>query len=71
MPGAVARTSTLALSNVTLPYIIRLADRGPVEALREDPHLRNGLNVYQGKVTYREVAEARGYHYVAPETLLG
>lgn len=70
MPGAVARTSSQALSNVTLPFIIALADQGPVSALLANPHLRAGLNVCAGKVTYREVAEAHGYEYAEPLPLL-
>ncbi|MFO7992843.1 MAG: alanine dehydrogenase [Marinobacter sp.] len=71
MPGAVARTSTLALNNVTLPFIAALASKGPEQAMKDDPHLRNGLNIYQGRVTFREVAEATGYEFSAPESLLG
>jgi alanine dehydrogenase len=63
MPGGVARTSTFALNNVTLPYIIALADKGYRQALAEDAHLREGLNVHKGKVTYRAVAEALGYGF--------
>jgi alanine dehydrogenase len=66
MPGAVARTSTFALNNATLPFVLALADKGIVEALRSDPHLLAGLNVYQGKITYRAVAEALGLAYVDP-----
>src|SRR6201989_544709 len=51
MPGAVARTSTFALNNGTLPFVLALADKGYRRALGEDLHLRNGLNVYQGEVT--------------------
>jgi alanine dehydrogenase len=58
MPGAVARTSTFALSNVTTSFIIALADKGWRRALNEDPHLRNGLNVHDGRITYRAVADA-------------
>ncbi|MSP95889.1 MAG: alanine dehydrogenase [Betaproteobacteria bacterium] len=61
MPGAVPRTSTYALNNATLPFALRIADRGWKEALRADPHLKNGLNVCDGKVTCREVAEALGH----------
>ncbi len=61
MPGAVARTSTLALNNATLPHIVALADLGWQEALRRDPHLANGLNIHAGQVTCPEVAEALGY----------
>jgi alanine dehydrogenase len=58
MPGAVARTSTFALSNVTTSFVIALADKGWRQALSEDPHLRDGLNVYDGRITYRAVADA-------------
>lgn len=64
MPGAVARTSTYALNNVTLPHALRIADLGWKDALRTDPHLLAGLNVWDGKVTYRAVAEALGLVYV-------
>lgn len=64
MPGGVPRTSTYALNNVTLPFAITLANKGAAQAMLDDPHLRNGLNVHAGKVTYREVAEALGYDYV-------
>jgi len=64
MPGAVARTSTFALTNATLPYGLRLANKGYLAALREDAALAKGLNVYHGKVTYQAVAEALGYEYV-------
>ncbi len=61
MPGAVARTSTFALTNATLPYVLQLADRGVVAALRDDPYLRTGLNVHRGRITHPAVAEALGY----------
>jgi alanine dehydrogenase len=64
MPGAVARTSTFALNNATLPFVLALADKGPMRALAEDPHLLAGLNVHQGSITYRAVAEALGAKYV-------
>ncbi|MBK8750259.1 MAG: alanine dehydrogenase [Candidatus Competibacteraceae bacterium] len=70
MPGAVARTSTFALNNATLPYILQLADQGAVAALRNDPCLRAGLNIHCGRVTYRAVAEALGYDYLPPEDAL-
>ncbi|MDJ0992976.1 MAG: alanine dehydrogenase [Dinoroseobacter sp.] len=60
MPGAVARTATLALSNATLPYMLTLADKGWRDAVADDPHLRAGLNVHAGKLTYRAVGEALG-----------
>jgi alanine dehydrogenase len=70
MPGGVPRTSTYALNNATLPFVLALADKGWKQALREDPHLLAGLNVCAGKVTCAEVAEALGYEVVAPERLL-
>lgn len=70
MPGAVARTSTFALTNATLPFVLALANKGVDKALKEDSHLLAGLNVYQGRVTYQAVAEAHGCDYVSPETLL-
>ena len=71
MPGAVPRTSTFALNNATLPHVLALADKGYRQALTTDPHLRNGLNVHAGEVTYREVAEALGYDYRAPMEAIG
>jgi alanine dehydrogenase len=64
MPGAVARTSTFALNNATLPFVLALADKGVLAALRADPHLRAGLNVYEGQITYAAVADALGVGYV-------
>ncbi|MEJ2376516.1 MAG: alanine dehydrogenase, partial [Pseudolabrys sp.] len=58
MPGAVPRTSTLALNNATRPFVVALADKGLARALIEDAHLCDGLNVFEGKVTCRAVAEA-------------
>ena len=71
MPGAVARTSTFALNNATLPFVLALANKGTVAALRADPHLLAGLNVYDGKITYPAVAEALGLPYVEPLRALG
>ena len=71
MPGAVARTSTFALNNVTLPFTLLLADKGWKRALGQDPHLRNGLNVSEGKVTCQPVAEAHGLPYVKAEVAIG
>jgi alanine dehydrogenase len=71
MPGGVARTSTYALNNVTLPFALNIADKGWKKALHDDLHLRNGLNVAGGKVTYKAVAEVLGYGYVAAESLVG
>jgi alanine dehydrogenase len=71
MPGAVARTSTFALNNATIAHGLALADKGWKAAMRDNVHLRNGLNVAGGKVTYAAVAKDLGYEYVAAETLLG
>lgn len=70
MPGAVARTSTFALNNVTLPFVLALADKGYRRALGEDQHLRNGLNVYEGMVTYRAVASALKLKFTPAEAAL-
>jgi len=71
MPGAVARTSTLALNNATLPFVMRLAESGTEKALVDDPYLRAGLNVFKGALTYRAVAEAQNLDFLAPEAALG
>lgn len=60
MPGAVARTSTLALNNATLPFVVALAQKGTRRALQDDAHLLNGLNVARGVITCGSVAEAHG-----------
>lgn len=65
MPGGVARTSTLALTNATLPFVLALADKGYREAMAENRHLRNGLNVHHGKITCDAVAQSLGYPYQA------
>jgi alanine dehydrogenase len=66
MPGAVPRTSTYALNNVTLPYVLTLAEKGYKRALEDDPHLRDGLNVHKGHVTQKEVARDLGYDFRDP-----
>jgi alanine dehydrogenase len=71
MPGAVPCTSTHALNNVTLPYALALAGKGYRRALLDNPNFLDGLNVCQGKVTYRAVAQDLGYDYVDPRTALG
>ena len=63
MPGGVARTSTFALTNATMPFTVALADKGYKRALLDDPNLREGLNVHLGRVTYKAVAEALGYDH--------
>lgn len=70
MPGGVPRTSTFALNNATLPFVLELADKGWKRALAEDPHLRDGLNVAFGKVTCEPVAQALGYTYTDPGQVL-
>lgn len=70
MPGAVPRTSTKALNNATLPYVMRLADYGPVTAMRGDAGLRAGLTVYDGRITEPAVAAALGVDYSDPTELL-
>ena len=71
MPGAVPHTSTYALNNATLPFVITLAEKGYRQALAEDAHLLAGLNVHEGHVTCREVAEALGYPYKSASEALG
>ena len=70
MPGGVARTATMALTNATLPYALELADKGWPQALQDNVHLRHGLNICCGKVTYEAVARDLGYDYVDPLTAL-
>ena len=70
MPGGVPRTSTFALNNATLPFVLSLAAKGWKRALSDNPHLRDGLNIAFGKVTCAPVAQALGYPHVEPATLL-
>ncbi len=70
MPGAVPRTSTFALNNATLPFARKLADLGWKKAMQADPHLANGLNVHEGKVTNAAVAKDLGYDYVPVADIL-
>jgi alanine dehydrogenase len=70
MPGAVPRTSTYALNNATLPFVLALAKKGWKRALAEDEHLQNGLNVARGKITHPEVAAALSAPYSSPADLL-
>jgi alanine dehydrogenase len=71
MPGGVARTSTFALTNATLPFALQLANKGARQAMLDDPHLLEGLNVHEGKVTYEAVARDLGYDYVSAAEALG
>jgi alanine dehydrogenase len=70
MPGAVARTSTFALNNATLPFMLALADKGFAQAMRDDPHLKSGLNVHGGAVTYEAVARDLDLDYRSPDDVL-
>jgi alanine dehydrogenase len=70
MPGAVARTSTFALNNVTLPFVLALADKGYRRALGEDEHLRNGLNVCERRITHRAVGDALKLKFTPAEAAL-
>lgn len=70
MPASVARTSTFALNNVTLPFILMLADKGWMRALRDDPHLRAGLNIHNGHVVCAPVAEAHQLLHFSAEDVL-
>jgi alanine dehydrogenase len=71
MPGAVARTSTEALNNATLPFVLQLAGKGYEKALKEDRHLANGLNVYRGAIAHEAVAQDLGKPYERPRFLKG
>ncbi|QWC56649.1 alanine dehydrogenase [Erythrobacter sp. 3-20A1M] len=71
MPGAVARTSTYALNNVTLPHALEIADKGWKAAMQASPHLAEGLNVHAGEVTYEAVAKELGYEYRSVVDILG
>jgi alanine dehydrogenase len=70
MPGAVAKTSTMALTNATLPYALQLANEGWLHALKQSPGLKSGLNVHLGRVTNQCVAEDLGYDYVTPDEVI-
>ncbi|OEJ65939.1 alanine dehydrogenase [Magnetovibrio blakemorei] len=70
MPGAVPRTSTYALNIATLPFGLQLADKGYRQALQDNPHLLQGLNVYHGQITYQAVAHDQGYAFVDPTQAL-
>ncbi|MGH9944214.1 MAG: alanine dehydrogenase [Pyrinomonadaceae bacterium] len=71
MPGAVPRTSTFALTNATLPYALKLANRGFLEAISSDEGLKEGVNTYAGKLTYEAVAQAQGLEYTSLDDMLG
>jgi alanine dehydrogenase len=70
MPGAVSRTSAFALNNATLPFVLRLADGGWRQALHDDPHLKDGLNVARGKLTNRAVARSLRLEYTPADAVI-
>jgi alanine dehydrogenase len=70
MPGAVPRTSTFALTNATLPYVLRLAKHGFMSAIARDPGLKEGVNTYAGKLTYEAVAIDQGLEYTSIDQML-
>jgi alanine dehydrogenase len=70
MPSGVARTSTLALNNATLPFVLEIANKGYCQALLDNSHLRNGLNIFLGEVTCEPVAKNLGYHFIDPYPML-
>jgi alanine dehydrogenase len=69
MPGAVARTSAFALNNATLPFTLALANKGCKKALQDDPHLANGLNIYEGAIAHQAVAKDLGKPFKRPSWL--
>jgi alanine dehydrogenase len=70
MPGGVPRTSTLALNNATLPFLVKLANKGYKKALSEDKNFLSGLNVHKGEVTYKAVADIFGYEFMNPKNAI-
>ena len=70
MPGGVPRTSTIALNNANLPFLLKWADKGYEKALREDSNFLQGLNIFKGQITYKAVAEVFGQKYVSPKEAL-
>jgi alanine dehydrogenase len=70
MPGAVPRTSTIALTNVTLPYGLQIANKGIIRAVQENMALLQGVNAAAGSITYKAVADSLGYEYVPAEKAL-
>jgi alanine dehydrogenase len=70
MPGAVPKTSTIALTNATLPYVLEIADKGWKKAMTDNPEVRLGANVVNGKITYRSVADTFGLEHCDVDNLL-
>ena len=71
MPGGVPRTSTIALNKATLPFLLKLAEKGYEKVFKEDKNFLEGLNVFKGQITYKAVADTFGYNYISPNELLG
>jgi alanine dehydrogenase len=67
MPGAVPRTSTIALTNVTVPYALQIANKGVSQAISDNHSLKSGLNAANGEITYEAVAKDLGYDFVSPD----
>ena len=70
MPGVVARTSTIALTNATLPYALSLSKKGLISACKSDFSLKKGLNIFRGNITCKGVADSLGYKYIDPNDLI-
>jgi alanine dehydrogenase len=70
MPGAVPRTSTFALTNATLPYALKLANKGFIDAINSDPGLKAGVNTYAGRLTYEAVATAQELEYTPLDEII-
>jgi alanine dehydrogenase len=70
MPAAVPKTSTIALTNATLPYVLEIADRGWSQAMQENPEIKQGANIINGKVTYKAVADVFGLDYTPVDEFL-
>ena len=66
MPGGVPRTSTIALNKATIPFLLKLANKGYEKAFKEDKYFLDGLNLFKGQVTYKAVADTFGHKYVSP-----
>ena len=70
MPGGVPRTSTIALNKATLPYLVKLANKGYQKALSEDKNFLAGLNIFKGQITYKAVADVFGHEYIEPSSVI-
>ena len=70
MPGGVPRTSTLALNKAIIPFVVNLANKGFHKALKDDQNFMNGLNIFNGKITYKAIADYLGYDFVSPKNVI-